>query len=98
MNNESVQLIEIGQSGKNFCLTLDKAALNKIKEGATAPIEFQLNGKMVKIVVMRDSTFIRNKAMLNKLSEQAKQSVQMEAEINKELSGLGEGQSKIITP
>lgn len=76
VDETDVKFIEIGSSGKSYCLTLSKNALLALREGKTFPIEL-LDGDVKKlIVVMRDTTFKKRMTIHNKISKKAKESVE----------------------
>lgn len=82
VNENAVQLVEIGNSGKNYCLTLSKNALVAIREGRTFPLELLLGDKKMKINVMRDNTYKEQVRKFNKISEKAKESVEVAVDAN----------------
>lgn len=88
VEKDAVQLVEMGSSGKNYCLTLSKNALIAIREGKTFPLELLIGDKKMKINVMRDNEFKKKLATFNKINEQAKNSAQATAEATK-AAGLG---------
>lgn len=75
VEENAVQLIEMGSSGKNFCLTVSKSALIAIRSGKSFPLEGLFGETKIKINVMRDTEYKKKMLAFKKLDEQAKDSV-----------------------
>lgn len=88
VEKDAVQLVEMGSSGKNYCLTLSKKSLIAIREGSSFPIEFMANGTKMKINVMRDTEFRKKMRIFNKANTMAKESAIATKEVN-DAVGLG---------
>jgi hypothetical protein len=93
VGEDAVQLIEMGSSGENFCLTLSKSALMAVREGRSFPLDLLMNGKKVKITVMRDNTYKKKLQAFLRLNEQAKDAAQSRVDLKEDVDlgkSLGE--------
>lgn len=88
VERDAVTLVEIGSSGKNYCLTLTKNALIAIREGSSFPIEFMANGTKMKVNIMRDTEFRKKSRIFNKANQLAKESAIATKEAN-DAVGIG---------
>lgn len=84
VEENAVQLVEMGSSGTNYCLTLSKSALIAIREGRTFPLELLIGEKKMKINVMRNTEFKKKLNAFHKLNEQAKDSVKIATDKNED--------------
>lgn len=81
---EDVELKILGESGESACLVLSKKALVNIhQKGATYPLELVVNGKKMKIVVMRDRTYENRMRIFKKANEEAMEVAKKAKESNK---------------
>jgi len=98
VESDAVKLVQIGTSGKNYCVTLTKNALIALREGKSFPIDMMVNGEKASFTIMRDVTFRKNLTAFNKANVAAKKSADEKVEANKEVEGLGKDiGNKIIT-
>jgi hypothetical protein len=88
VEEDGVQLIEMGSSGNNYCLTLSKRALMAIREGSSFPLELLMGERKIKVTVIRNTEFRKKLRLFQKINEQAKNAAEAQVEANESV-GIG---------
>ena len=98
VEKDAVKFVQIGTSGKNYCLTLSKTALIALREGSSFPVELFVGDTKVKFNIMRDRTFQENLRKFKKINQEAKDAADAKIEAEEEVAKLGSDiGNKIIT-
>ena len=84
VGENAVQLVEMGSSGTNYCITLSKAALIALREGRAFPLEFLNGDKKMTITLMRDNTYKAKIQAFKKISEKAKDTVEKKVSVQED--------------